>query len=153
MGGAGCTLAASEEFSFFGLFSGYFSSSSFRGGLLSKYRNRLQIIAEILEIVRGGAKKTHIMYGANLSYKLLCKYLGEVLECGLVQVDGEERYSVAPKGEKFLKHFSSYVEQRDHVKKALRQVDEERALLEQMYTNAGGSPKKGKSSERALHVG
>ena len=72
---------------------------------MARYRNRLQIIAEILEIVRNGAKKTHIMYRANLSYKLVCKYLNDVVECGLARIDKADRYVVAPRGEKFLRRF------------------------------------------------
>ena len=102
---------------------------------MAKYRNKLQIIAEILEIVRGGAKKTHIMYKANLSYKLLCKYLEEVLKCGLVRVDRKEDcYTVAPKGEKFLQRFVAYRELRKRVQEELTAADKERNLLEQMYT-------------------
>ena len=103
---------------------------------MAKYRNKLQILAEILEIVRGGAKKTHIMYKANLSYKLLCKYLDEVLECGFVRVDREDCYVVAPKGEKFLEKFAAYRRLREHVNEELNTVDKEKSLLEQMYTNS-----------------
>lgn len=103
---------------------------------MAKYRNKLQIIAEILEIVRDGAKKTHIMYKANLSYKLLCKYLDEVLECGLVRVDCEDSYVVAPKGKKFLQQFNRYMQRREHVKEELKNVNKEKALLEQMYMNS-----------------
>jgi len=117
---------------------------------LAKYRSRLQIIAEILEIVRGGAKKTHIMYRANLSYKLLCKYLDAVLDCGLVRVDREEDcYVVAPKGEKFLKRFDAYLELRKRVNNELSDVNKERSLLEQMYTNSQvGDPSRKKGSTR-----
>lgn len=115
-----------------------------RGFGLSKYRTRLQIIADILEIVRGGAKKTHIMYGANLSYRLLCRYLEEILECGLARVDRGDCYVVASKGEKFLERYAAYRELREHVKDELSAVDEEKKMLEQMYTNYGvkGSGKK-----------
>lgn len=103
---------------------------------MAKYRSKLQIVAEILEIVKGGAKKTHIMYRANLSYKLLCKYLDDVLECGLVRVDSGERYVVAPKGEKFLQKFDDYKKLRERVKEELNTVDKARDLLEQMYSNS-----------------
>ena len=105
---------------------------------LAKYRNRLQIIAEILEIVSGGARKTHIMYRANLSYKLLCKYLEEVLSCGLVRMRDDECYVVAPRGEKFLQKFYLYLKNRERVQKELRAVDEEKASLELEYVNARG---------------
>lgn len=102
---------------------------------MAKYRSRLQIIAEILEIVSGGAKKTHIMYKANLSYKLLCRYLEECLGCGFVKPD-EQGYTVAPKGEKFLKNFYSYMKRREHADKELKLMDKEKALLEKMYNSS-----------------
>ena len=119
---------------------------------MAKYRNRLQIIAEILEIVRDGARKTHIMYQANLSYKLLIKYLDVVLECGLVRRDRNERYVVAPKGEKFLKRFASYLQRQERVHEELKAVDAEKVFLESNYVNSqpgaasikGGSGSKGK---------
>jgi predicted transcriptional regulator len=101
---------------------------------LTKYRSRLQIIAEILEIVRDGAKKTHIMYKANLSYKLLCRYLDECLGCGFVKPD-KAGYTVAPKGERFLRSFYAYVKRRDRANKELELMNEEKALLEKMYTS------------------
>jgi predicted transcriptional regulator len=103
-----------------------------------RYRSHLQIVAEILEIVRDGARKTHIMYRANLSYKLLCKYLDEVLKCGLVRVDKSECYVVAPKGERFLERFYSYLKRRNRVHEELKAVDEEKALLEMKYVNSQG---------------
>lgn len=107
---------------------------------MARYRSHLQIIAEILEIVRGGARKTHIMYRANLSYKLLCKYLDEVLICGLVRVGKDECYVVAPKGEKFLKRFASYLQRRDRVHAELEAVESEKTFLESRYVNSlGGS--------------
>ena len=110
---------------------------------MAKYRTKLQIIAEILEIVREGAKKTHIMYKANLSYKLLCKYLDEVLDCGLVRVSHDDAYLVAPKGEKFLQRFIDYKKLRARVNKEVSAVDKEKILLEKMYTNSGAkSPRK-----------
>jgi len=117
---------------------------------LAKYRNRLQIIAEILEIVRGGAKKTHIMYKANLSYKLLCRYLDEVLGSGLVRVDREDDcYVVAPKGERFLERFAAYRKLREHVKDELSEIDREKSLLEQTYTNSqAGNPSRKKRLAR-----
>jgi predicted transcriptional regulator len=103
---------------------------------MAKYRTKLQIIAEILEIVRGGAKKTHIMYRANLSYKLLCKYLDEVLACELVEVDSDDSYAVAPKGLEFLRKFAAYRKLRARVKDEVAKVNEKKRVLEQTYTNA-----------------
>ena len=105
---------------------------------MKKYRNRLQIVAEILEIAKAGAKKTHIMYRANLSYSLLCKYLKDIVDCGLVKVDREESFVVAPKGEKFLEKFHSYVKRRENVGKMVDQVRKEKVLLEEKFMNSKG---------------
>jgi predicted transcriptional regulator len=43
--------------------------------LLGKNRDRLSIVAAILEAVNSGASKTRIMFSANLSFSLLEKYL------------------------------------------------------------------------------
>ncbi len=101
-----------------------------------KYRNKLQIIAEILETIKDGARKTHIMYRANLSYKLLCKYLGDVLECEFARIEDGDRYVVAPRGKRFLKKYRAYQDLRERVNEELREVAKERAMLEQMYTNS-----------------
>ena len=70
-----------------------------------EYRSRLEIIRDVLAVADGagddGSKKTHIMYGANLSYKLLTKYLGEVLDARLVCAQGA-CYLLTEKGRNFL---------------------------------------------------
>ena len=38
-------------------------------------RNNLDICADILRVSRGGAKKTHIVYRANLNFKIVKGYL------------------------------------------------------------------------------
>jgi len=67
---------------------------------VSKYRDRLQIIADMLSIARNGAKKTQIMYQANLSYRLLGRYLREVLNAGLVKFENGNSYVLTAKGKK-----------------------------------------------------
>jgi len=49
-----------------------------------KRRNNVEIMAEILRIARKGARKTHIVYGANINFKLLHEYLDELEKAGLV---------------------------------------------------------------------
>jgi len=76
------------------------------------YRHRLEIVKDILSIldVAGarGSKKTHIMYGANLSYKLLERYIGEVIESGLICTDERCIYFITDKGKEFLKIYMNY---------------------------------------------
>jgi len=72
-------------------------------------RDRLDIIADILSISLERSKKTRIMYQANLSWTLVCKYLDEVTTAGFVNLtekDGD--YIITPKGIVFLKEYKSY---------------------------------------------
>ena len=74
---------------------------------MGSYRGRLEIIADILRVVSGSPKKTHIMYGANLSFKVLQRYLAEVAEASLISFDGERRcYVLTAKGREFLEDFA-----------------------------------------------
>ena len=43
------------------------------------YRGKLDIIADILTVASQNAKRTQIMYQANLSYKVMMRYLDEVV--------------------------------------------------------------------------
>jgi predicted transcriptional regulator len=70
--------------------------------LLGKNRDRLSIVAAILEAVQSGASKTRIMSMANLSFKLLEKYLDISMRAGFVQAD-EYKYTLTEPGVEFLK--------------------------------------------------
>ncbi len=50
-----------------------------------KNRSRLDILYDIITASRPMAKKTHLMYKSNLSFKQLDIYLGILLENGLLQ--------------------------------------------------------------------
>lgn len=101
--------------------------------LLSKYRNRVEIVADILNIVENGARKTQIMYKGNLSYKLLTRYLGEVIGAGLVCA-GEKTglYQLTEKGKMFLKHFENYSKSRNAVEQNLSNMKTLKTKLENM---------------------
>jgi len=101
--------------------------------LLSRYRNRIEIIADILNIVGDGARKTQIMYKGTLSYKLLTRYMGEVIGAGLVCV-GEKTsiYRLTKNGEDFLRYFESYLASRSAVDEHLNNIKNTRAMLEDM---------------------
>jgi len=96
----------------------------------------LQIVADILAITSRGAKKTRIMYQANLSYKLLCRYLGEVMEAGLVGLDDGDLYVLTSKGKEFLSKYGEYSKRREHLEVRLNNVNNEKTMLEQMCSNA-----------------
>jgi len=74
----------------------------------TRSRNRLDIMAEILEIARTQpVLRTQIMYKANLSFLQLKKYTSIMLELKLLELiqdkDSNRRaYIIADKGLKFL---------------------------------------------------
>ena len=99
---------------------------------MGKYRDRLQIIADILSVVRGGAKKTHVMYGANLSFTLLKRYLTEVLDAGLVRRDDEDCYRLTVRGQSFLDRFGEYSKRCGQLEHQLNDVNDDKTVLENM---------------------
>jgi predicted transcriptional regulator len=76
---------------------------------LGNYRDRLDIIADILQVASREAKKTQIMYQANLSYKVLQRYLSEVTEASLVRFeDSHQCYIITSKGQEYLLAYKGY---------------------------------------------
>jgi predicted transcriptional regulator len=79
----------------------------------SKRRDRLYIIAEILEIAREGTLKTQIMYRANLSFTQLNDYLRFMLRISLldkVPENNKNIYHATVKGMDFLQRYREIVE-------------------------------------------
>lgn len=73
-----------------------------------KRRDRLYIMAEILNIAKNGSLKTQIMYRANLSFAQLNQYLSFLLETELIKdftQDGRTVYKITPKGIKYLRNY------------------------------------------------
>ena len=103
---------------------------------MAKYRSRLEIIADVLGVVSGGARKTQIMYQANLSYKLLVHYLKDVIDMGLVKMKGENTYELTEKGFDFLEEFKGYRQHRVEVEEQLNGVQNEKVRLETRFLNA-----------------
>ena len=99
---------------------------------MSRYRDRLQIVADILSIVSRRAKKTQIMYQGNLSYKLLCRYLGEVLAAGLVSFEKGDCYVLTAKGKEFLSQHEEYSKRCKSLEEHLNHVNNGKTVLEQM---------------------
>lgn len=96
-------------------------------------RGKIEIMADILSLSTVGTKKTHIMYGANLSYEQIVYYLGELQGKGLLEQREEEEgstiYGTTEKGREFLGHFSQVSElmrEEEYPKQ-----EEERPLLAQ----------------------
>jgi predicted transcriptional regulator len=102
---------------------------------LGQYRNKLQIIADILAVVRNGARKTRIMYQANLSYRLLNEYLGYVMETDLIMLSSEDKvsYIVTPKGFEFLEKYNKYSQRSKQLEEQLQDIADEKTALENNY--------------------
>jgi predicted transcriptional regulator len=103
---------------------------------LVNYRGRLDIIADILHVVSGNAKKTQIMYQANLSYKVLQKYLAEITGASLISFEDERRcYILTAKGREFLDAYQEYSKTNRHVEKRLDDVRTRKKVLEELCSS------------------
>jgi predicted transcriptional regulator len=74
----------------------------------SKRRDKLYIVAEILEIAREGSLKTQVMYRANLSFTQLTDYLRFMLKINLLErvlENDREIYRSTSKGVDFLQRY------------------------------------------------
>jgi predicted transcriptional regulator len=77
------------------------------------HRSRIDIIASILHAAEGGAKKTHIMYQCNLSFRQLHAYLDflterELLKSVVSKADEKNEaitYETTSKGKAFIQAY------------------------------------------------
>ena len=66
--------------------------------MLGGKRSDVGITLDIMRLVRRGERKTRIMYGANLSYEMLTRYLDFLLERGFIAETVDKGYAVTDKG-------------------------------------------------------
>lgn len=66
-------------------------------------RCRLEIDADILSIAQGGARKTAIVYKANLNFKIVKGYLARLLQTERLRQEGKF-YHTTPQGLDFILH-------------------------------------------------
>lgn len=75
---------------------------------MAERRDRLQIIIDILNLMQrkgGRLKPTHILYGGNLSYDRLKKYISELEERDLIiaiKVKSKTYYEITDRGLSFI---------------------------------------------------
>jgi predicted transcriptional regulator len=81
---------------------------SFLSGLNNR-RSETEILAFILKIAKGGAKKTKILYQANLSGRQLKNYMNFMLETGFLKEKTIPKkgslFNTTEKGKTFLFHW------------------------------------------------
>ena len=82
---------------------------------MSKKRDKLEIIKDILETVRDKGDKvkpTHIMYKANLSHQMLTDYTNDLLHKQLMELKvdkkGKRTFSLTEKGFNYLKDYKMF---------------------------------------------
>ena len=70
-------------------------------------RNDLDICADILKVSKAGAKKTHIVYRANLNFKIVKKYLSRLIDNGYL-LDGSDSgvFVTHDRGSDFLEQYA-----------------------------------------------
>jgi predicted transcriptional regulator len=76
-------------------------------------RDRIEIMADILNMATVGRKKTHIMYKAGLSYEQLFNYLEALQRLGLLKQyieEGKTMYITTKRGKVFIGRFSQVAE-------------------------------------------
>jgi predicted transcriptional regulator len=75
---------------------------------VQRRRDRLYIIAQILEISKSGCLKTQIMYRANLSFAQLNEYLSFLTRINLLALENENNktiYVTSAKGNQYLEKY------------------------------------------------
>ncbi len=98
-----------------------------------KYRGKIEVVADMLSVAQERAKKTHIMYRGNLSFKVLNLYLRVVIKANLMSFDEETGcYLITKKGRLFLEVFKKYKRLIGNLERQHSSVEKERALLEGM---------------------
>ncbi|UCE15558.1 MAG: DUF4364 domain-containing protein [Candidatus Bathyarchaeota archaeon] len=79
------------------------SKAKTREWYLMAQRNSLEIVAEILSLCKQPQTKTRVLYGTNLSYKMLQKYLSQLQSRGHLEIHHSvTKYVTTRKGLKFL---------------------------------------------------
>lgn len=99
---------------------------------MGKNRDRLSLVAAILDAANAGATKTRIMYHANLSYRLLEKYLETSIKLGFLWHESSN-YTLTENGRDFLKKYNHFYGRYSKGQNVLNNLINEREKLEQLY--------------------
>ena len=91
-------------------------------------------VAAILDAASAGACKTRIMYQANLSYRLLEKYLETSIKLGFLWHEGSN-YTLTENGRDFLKKYNHFIGRYSKGQNELNNLIYERIKLEQLCQN------------------
>jgi predicted transcriptional regulator len=122
-----------------------------------KGRDKLFVIASILDATKDGALKTQVMYRATLSYTQLNDYLRFMLKLNLLEIvsqDDKETYRATVKGMDFLQRYNEisllmkgeapqcpYQGNLPKIKSALDELRKAIDILEASLSNVARCPK------------
>jgi len=79
---------------------------------MDKKRNKLEIIHDILRVIRdksGRIKPTHILYKSNLSHQMMTEYLNELIEKKFInelKTKTGKSYAITDKGQEYISKFA-----------------------------------------------
>ena len=75
----------------------------------SKRRSNIEISADILKVALHGAKKSHIVYRANLNFEVVKKYLKRLSESGLINFPNVNNriFKTTPKGREYINRYEN----------------------------------------------
>ena len=75
---------------------------------MSRKRTNLEVSADILKVAIGGAKKSHIVYQANLNFAIIKEYLEHLARSGLLTApaNGSKLYTTTDKGIAFVNYMN-----------------------------------------------
>ncbi len=96
---------------------------------MRKYRDSLDIIADILKAVNGHSSKSGIMEAANLNFYNVNSYVKTALSAGFLVVSDQE-YEITSKGKDFLEKYLELTNNLNEVKSSLENLKEEKNALE-----------------------
>ena len=73
---------------------------------MSRKRSSYEISADILKVALGGAKKSHIVYQANLNFSIINDYIQDLTRSGLLHgpMNGSKLYTTTEKGIEFINY-------------------------------------------------
>ena len=79
---------------------------------MSGKRSDIEILADILRVAMDGAKKSHIVYQANLNFEVAKRYLKRLHEAGLIILpsDGSRLFKTTPKGVEYLNQYENLID-------------------------------------------
>ena len=103
--------------------------------MLGKNRDRVSIVAAILEAATGGESKTHIMFGANLSFSLLEKYLDVAMNSGFLRFEDSKNH-LTERGQEYLKGYRRFERRYIGAKKTLESLSCERERFAKFCENS-----------------